>query len=294
MNRSYIRFLVAFLPEDSRYFAQNGVVGDRPGQLALALNDPKFGWNFLRALKQDGMELPLVIDHLQLQEANGYLRGAYDDAMDESLVLAGPQNTTMRNLLKALLICRDVTLENIANWMELPLEVVRIFDQLFFNVRDRLHERGYIAQILYPDGIRINSNTENKESLLLRAGSRHGAREVIRLAGIQSEQGGQSNDELLHDFEHETLLRAKTLVRHGRKEDMGSPVVASAKALVIADKRMERDQPQPNSVARAFEEISEYYPVLEALQRTTQPAVDRMIAISQQNAEKKPGPSAPG
>ena len=75
---------------------------------------------------------------------------------------------------------------------------------------------------------------------------------------------------------------------------MGSPVVASAKALVIADKRMERDQPQPNSVARAFEEISEYYPVLEALQRTTQPAVDRMIAISQQNAEKKPGPSAPG
>jgi hypothetical protein len=292
MNRSYIRFLVAFLPEDSCYFVQNGVVGDRPGQLALALNDPKFGWNFLRALKEDGLPLSLVIDNLQLQEANGYLYGGYNESMDEALFLFHPANTTMRNLLKGLLICRDVTLETIANWMRLPLDVVRIFE-LFFNVRDRLDEPGYIAQLLNPDGLRINSDTDNEALLLLRTGARYGAREVIRLAGITPEGTAQSNDELLRDFERETLLKAKTCIRHGGKEDIGSPVVVSARALAIANKRMDRDQPQPNTVADALMDISKHHPVLECLKKMTQPKVDRMIELSKQDAAKKLEPATP-
>jgi len=85
------------------------------------------------------------MDHLELLRANDYLNGTYNEMMEEALGLAGPGNTMARNLLKALLISRDATLVDIANWMRLPLEVVRIFDPLLFNVRDRLDEPGCIA-----------------------------------------------------------------------------------------------------------------------------------------------------
>jgi hypothetical protein len=75
---------------------------------------------------------------------------------------------------------------------------------------------------------------------------------------------------------------------------MGSPVVATAKALAIADMRIPRDQAQPNALAVAFEEIYKYNPVHECLKQITQPNVDQMIAIGQRDAEKKAGPSAPG
>jgi len=294
VNKTYITFLVEFLPEDSVYFRINGIGSDRPSRLALALNDPKFGWNWVKSIKEDGLEVPYVIGHLQLLRANDYLNGTYNEIMDEALFLLHPANTTARNMLKALLISRDLTLVGIANWMRLPWEVVRIFDQLFFNVRDRLDEPGYIAQRLNSDGVRLNPGADKEELLLLRAGFRIGAREVIRLGGIKANRTGQSNDELLRDFERETLLRANTCIRHGGEEDTGSPVVAAARALAIANKRIQRDEPPTNTLAQGFEELYKFHPVLDAIDRMIEPSVNRMIQLSQQSAGKKPGPSAPG
>jgi hypothetical protein len=291
MNRTFITQLLTFLPQDSVYFNLNGVAGDRPGQLAIALNDTKFGWNFLRAIKEDGLEPPLLIENLPLMEADAYLRGGYNEAMDEAVALARPQYTTMRNLLKKLLISGDVTLENIGKWMRLPLEVVRLFDQVFFNVRDRRDEPGYIAQLLNPDGVRVNPDTNDEELLLLRAGAKYGAREVICLAGIKADGTGQLIDELHRDFEREILIRARSLVRHGSKEDLASPGMALAKGLAIAEKRIERDQPQRNPIADALGEQYKYNPVMETLNRMTQPAVDRMIELSRQEPVKKTEPS---
>ncbi len=293
MNKAYIAQLVEFLPEDSVYFRLNGVGRSRAGRLALALNDPKFGWNWVKSLNEDGLPLPLDIDNIEFQEANAYLRGGYIESMDEVLALAGPQNTTMRNVLTGLLVSANVTLASIANFMKISLDAARIFDQLFFNARDRLDEPGYITQLLNPDGLRLNSGTDNEGLLLLRAGFRHGAREVIRLAGVKANGGRQSLDALREDFEREILEAAATRVRHGADQDVAAPVVACAKALVIADKRIQREEPQPNTVADALGEIYKYHPVMETLERMVQPAIDRMIRLSQQNADKKDRPATP-
>ena len=172
MDASYIRLLVEFLSGDSTYFRLNGPASNRTDRLAIALNDPKFGWNFLKSIKEDGLELPPVIAHPQLLQAYRYLNGAYDEAMDDALILMHPENMTTRNALRALLICRDVTLEQIAICLRISPEAARVFDQLFYNVRDRLDEPGYIGQLLNPYGVALGSDSDSEELMLLRAGYR--------------------------------------------------------------------------------------------------------------------------
>jgi len=291
VNKALITLLVEFLPENSSYFVRNGLGRDRPSQHALALNDPKFGWNWSKSIFEDGLEIPWVIGHQPLLDASSYLRGACIESMDQVLTLAGPLNTTTRSLLKGLLISRDATLAAIADWMRLPLEVVTLYDQLFFNVRDRLDEPGYVTQVLNPDGIRLTRDTDDEELLMLRAGYQHGAREVIRLAGIKPEKTTQSNEELLRGLERETLLRATNRVRHGGDEDLDTPAVTSVMKLLVADKRVQRDQPQPHTAADALGELGEYYPVLDAIQAMNQPAIDRMLELSQEDAINRTGPA---
>jgi len=50
-----------------------------------------------------------------------------DEAMVEALFIFHPRKARAASLLKALLIFRDVTLENMAIWMRLPVEVVTIW-----------------------------------------------------------------------------------------------------------------------------------------------------------------------
>jgi len=47
--------------------------------------------------------------------------------MVEALFIFHPRKARAASLLKALLIFRDVTLENMAIWMRLPVEVVTIW-----------------------------------------------------------------------------------------------------------------------------------------------------------------------
>jgi hypothetical protein len=295
MNRSYVRFLVEFLPEDSCYFVRNGVGRDRPSQHALALNDPKFGWNWSKSLFEDGLEIPWVIGHQPLLDASSYLRGAYIESMDQVLTLAGPLSTTMRNLLRGLLICRDATLVGIADWMRLPLEVVTLYEQLFFNVRDRLDDPGYIAQLLHPDGFRLNRDADDEDLLLLRTGFRHGAREVARLVGFQANGGGPSLDQLRVDFERDVLRAGAARARRGGDQDLDSPAAAAAMKLIVAEKRMDRDLPPPNRMGDALTDLSDRFSLVNCIKEMTQPDVDRMIELNKENADaaKRAVPAAP-
>ena len=292
MKRSYITMLCEFLPEDSSYFRLNGIGRDRASRLALALNDPKIGWNFLRGLQADGLPLPEEIGYLPLMQANAYLYGANNEAMDMALCLLHPENTTTANLLKGLLISRDVTLENIGAFMKLPFEVVRLFHELFFNVRDRLDEPGFLAQLLNPDGVRINDEGDGEDLLLMRAGVRYGAREVIRLMRVKAETDTESAEELRQGFESDVLRGANACIRHGSTEDIDSPVVGLAKTLVVAEKRNQRDEPPRNRDTEALMGIADKNPVVKCLEQMTKANVAEMIAANQQAANKPASPAS--
>lgn len=77
-----------------------------------------------------------------------------------------------RSVLQALLMAADVTLENISSWMKVPLDTLKMFSELFFDIRDRRDEPGFIAQLLNPDGISLSRADDNDGLLLLHAGYR--------------------------------------------------------------------------------------------------------------------------
>lgn len=68
--------------------------------------------------------------------------------MTETVSMLMPQRTYKRNALEAFLLCRDISLNKISEFMDLAVEVIWLYDQLFFNVRDRINERSYIGQIV--------------------------------------------------------------------------------------------------------------------------------------------------
>ena len=279
--------LVKLLPEDSAYFRRNGIGRDLPSQQALASIDPAFGWNFLRALKADDRALPQIVMHPQLRQANAYLDGADDEIMDEVLSIAHPINTTRRNLLKGLLVSTDVTLAGIARFMRMPLEAARLFDQLLFNVRDRMNEPDYLAQIINPGGIVLNPDTDNEELLLLQAGSHFGAQEVIRLAQIQPVGSTKSLSVLRDNIEREILDRAATCSRYGGEQAFNSPAMNSALKLLVAEKRSPHDEPKKPATARAFDNICEIFPVTEAIMRTAQMDMGASSKAGQPNSDQE-------
>jgi hypothetical protein len=265
MEVSFIRVLVAFLPDDSSYFRRIGVGNSRPDRLAVALNDPKVGWNFLRSLIEDKLEFPLGLDHPQLQRANAYLRGAADDSVEEAMSLAHPENTTKRNILKGLLISTDVTLVEIADWMSFSLEAAQIYSELFFNVRDRRNEPGYITKILYPDGIQINSGCDSEELLMLRAGAWHGAKGLIELVNVKPPLQVGSLAELHEKLESATLRAALKSIQYNGGS-LKTPLMNLAKALMVAQKR-DRVEPFSGDEIEGLGGVSIKFAVLETLQQ---------------------------
>ena len=97
------------------------------------------------------LELPIAIHDQALVRANWYLRyNCRDDSIKRVLWIAHPQNHR-RALLNAYLVCEDISTESIANRMGLSVEVVGLYSDLFFDVRERQDE-ALLAELVYPEG----------------------------------------------------------------------------------------------------------------------------------------------
>jgi hypothetical protein len=80
---------------------------------------------------------------------------------DLALAYARQQRPTQRDLLRGLLLT-NATLEQIASWLHLKVEVVRLFSELFWNVRHRLEDGIFMADLLH-----LNSFGEQDDSMAL-------------------------------------------------------------------------------------------------------------------------------
>jgi hypothetical protein len=72
--------------------------------------------------------------------------GFYDAHVSLACDITGPTRQGQRNLLRALLLC-NATFEQIAQHCGLNVDVAVLFEALFWNCRDRLNERIYLARI---------------------------------------------------------------------------------------------------------------------------------------------------
>jgi len=115
----------------------------------LPIYDPGFGWNLAKSFAAERLELPDTGLQPAIWRANRYLLEPdppdLQIALAQMLDLAASQQQYV--LLKALLICEDLTLENIAKVCGYDLEVINLYEVLFWSCRERKGERNYLAHI---------------------------------------------------------------------------------------------------------------------------------------------------
>jgi hypothetical protein len=196
MNRIRIEQLVKLLPGNCNLFRHGSgeFYMNRPAQrLAAVVNKPDFPLTFVKEFASRGEALPPTVTEAYLREAHahwgepGPVKNLVMQRVEE---LLQPANQYHQSILNALLIVQDTTFEQIAEWLSLPVAVVKIYEQLCFNVRDRRQEQSYIAGIVFPGGRAKWMNVEviDEDLKLLQAGWIHGASEVLWLAGLDREE----------------------------------------------------------------------------------------------------------
>lgn len=215
-------------------------------RIMRCLTDPVFGWHFVRAIHELGIRMPDDIEAESVRHAYYWLRyGADFEHVARAHALSLPASARFAQILNALLLCRDTDVAAIARLVNQPVEVVQAYGDQFFNVRDRLDDRPYIAGIVFPETRLAELHRDGEAKLdcgatLLRAAYESGVDEVAFLAGLVANRTEVSDRrDSAVEFESGLLDRADLAVRYGRNE----PAAVIRQATSIAARR-KLDQPQ--------------------------------------------------
>jgi len=152
MTAERIRQIVHLIGPHSPYWRMVRSASAHPLPLAVrfhfALADPALGWHLARSYAGPGLPLSVGLSESAIVRAYRFLRDPYRRDVHVSLAhdLTQPDRQGQRNLLRALLLC-NMTPHQIAQDCGLPVDVVELFEGLFWNCRDRLNERVYLARI---------------------------------------------------------------------------------------------------------------------------------------------------
>jgi hypothetical protein len=161
MTRDLIEELALGLPADNPYYQEafrnepEKLQSSSPAQrLAVALGDPGFGWHIAQVHAPTGMPPPQLNWPPAVHQAYAFLRNPNSTDRNMAIVqqLNLPEGKRRRDVLRPVLVCRDNTLEQIAELFHLRLEVLNLFEELTWNCRHRCAERLYLAQICQMPG----------------------------------------------------------------------------------------------------------------------------------------------
>lgn len=163
---------------------------------ALVYSMTDFGWHFTRVLAKYGMPFPFAIEGDDEILYRAYLyhcnEVVYNDqAIMEALSFMTGRMASQRAALESLLLCVDVSVNQISNHLDIPPRTVRTFEKLFFNVKDRLADARYIMSVVYPRGRVVellSGYVQNSplRQLMHRAGYNNGPDDVLYLSGVSN------------------------------------------------------------------------------------------------------------
>ena len=201
------------------------------------------------------LDLPIAIHDQALVRANWYLRtDCADDAMKRVLWIAHPQNHR-RALLNAYLVCEDISLESIANRMRLSVEVVGLYSDLFFDIRQRQDE-ALLAELVYPEGrlpqLLGKTVKQPAEQTMLQLAYDYGVKEFERFAFPNRNNGqAESLASMAQKLEQRIFFDAMMLARMGGLNDSKLPVMKLANDLFCAKKKRRARREQGAQVPKA-------------------------------------------
>ncbi len=163
------------LPRDDPYFQL--AFSSQPDKLIsaslatridLALSDPAFLWNLAESHATRGLPLPTANLPCAVRRAYAFLLDAKRSDINVELAqeLNSPENQEERDIIRAVLLCQDMTMEELAMRCGKNLEVLALFEALFWNCRGRCKERIYRAQLCQQAGFRRATGGEQDSNNL--------------------------------------------------------------------------------------------------------------------------------
>ena len=183
------------LPNPARRATPDQCMQRNISRKASATIDPAFGWHFVNSFIQGNLPFPnRVQDDALLLTYEHITRGIMPDGpLYWALAMNLPDMRYYNDVCCALLLVENMTHEHISELLNVPVEAIKYFEALFFNIRDRIGERAYLGQIVFPadDYKWVEHNagyiqTESRRSLLFRAARRGGEDTVLYFCGMQN------------------------------------------------------------------------------------------------------------
>src|SRR6266566_7763409 len=171
MKLSRIHELLALLPRNVSYLSRitsNSVGGDDTDEetdiWAFVRNDPLFGFKFVKSFCEIRRALPDEVYEPALWRLfclREEKKPGGDLNIVEACALTNPRLRVIRTIIECMLMHPEVELESIAKLCDYPVDVIELFHELFFNVRDRLDgEEGasddvFHLSLVYPESRQV-------------------------------------------------------------------------------------------------------------------------------------------
>src|SRR5712675_627407 len=135
------------------------LLGDK---VTWAENEPAFYWHIAWYYFSTKRSMPAGLCRHVAFRAYLYLKnGGRIPDQDLALAYARQQRRIQRDLLRGFLLT-NATLEQIASWLRLKVQIVWLFSELFWNVRHRLEDDIFMADLLC-----LNSFGEQDDAMAL-------------------------------------------------------------------------------------------------------------------------------
>ena len=226
--------LSEYIPENSRIFnvlelpysdSNNSFETNR---YAIGYRDLSFLWNFIKSFTDTHSLLPNDFTVFRKKEEYDLMLRVYNferfNTKDRDVAFAIAIDRVLppyqKNVIKACLLAEDYNLEEVANKLCLPKEVISIYEKLFFNVLDRMNEHSFIASLVYPESrvVEFDPNyvlRASYSSILRRSGYVNGVDDVLNMAGVRGYFAGGVTQAVVKDFENKMMCNALFLSKNG-------------------------------------------------------------------------------
>lgn len=248
----------------------SGETDRRLAKFLFGYQDVSFGWKYAQVFAKRGLPMPPILEARDepLLQAYIYCRDSKHAGPDflQALSLTSRMRTSAAKTIRALLVTRDVDLQELGGQLRFSPEALHIYQTLFFNVADRRDDVMYIRDIVYPDTrisemLRDQFHNDEVGDILLRAGYDNGRADVMHLAGIadSSEMMMVASVESSKSFETLLMANAAVMARNGWVNlSKQSPTISNARQLVAAGKiggdTSSKDNEGPSSMGASIME----------------------------------------
>ena len=296
MNFRQILEYMPLIPQDSRHFQMlivptDDEYGSRKDEVELfsaCYKDLAFRWHFVRSFTEIGEPLPKEVNDPYILRTYKYLTGGHKDRfITMAIALSKNLPTVMQTGIKAMLLDANATYLKISEMVGVEPMAIKLFEKLFFNIRDRLTEHAFIAAIPYPEGrvdglLDAEKYMRNPIQEIIKIGYTNGLEHAAYAMGLKVEMITEDFSTFSKKLENMFMSNAYWLAKNGFM-DTYHPGIQHAKQIIAATKQGDSDESTEEDYGASLLGIAMHEEITNSMKILTQERKALLIETQQQS-----------